>query len=428
MPDHSIPIRRGLCRRSAFASEVTQCPAVNNGGMHPDHPDHPDHPIHAVSHRDPYPYYASLLDRPALFHDVRLGAWVAARAATLAEVFGNPACRVRPLAEPVPLALLGSPAGEVFRRVVRMNDGKAHALGKGVLERALAGLPANRVVARTRAVASQALPKADTPADLDAWIVDTPVSVVAELLGLAPAGVPPIVASVRDFVRCLSPSSDDAQLAKASVAANTLQDSLDAQRRIALADDSLMNQICHQARIANWTDDAALLANLVGLLSQTCEATAGLLANSLVALASHAGLLQQVREHPDGWRQLVMETGRHDAPVQNTRRFTSMPTRIAGVDVAAGAHILLLLAAANRDAQVNERPEQFLLHRPNRRSFVFSRGAHVCPGQILATEIVSTALACLFETWSETDVAALAWTYRPSANARLPTFGRAKPI
>ena len=395
--------------------------------MHPDHPDSPDHPIRAASHRDPYPYYASLLARPALFHDPHLGAWIAARAATVAEVFDNPACRVRPLAEPVPLALLGSSAGEILRRLVRMNDGVTHTLGKGVLERALAGLPASRVVVRARAIASQTLPRPDTFADLNAWVFDTPVSVVADLLGLTPAGIPAIVASVRDFVRCLAPSSDDAQLAKASVAASALRDTLDAQRRVALPADSLMNRVCHQAQIANWTDDSALLANLVGLLSQTYEATAGLLGNSLVALASHAGLLHQVRDHPDGWRQLVLETSRHDASVQNTRRFISMPTHIAGVGLQAGDVVVLLLAAANRDPAFNAHPEQFLLHRPDRCTFSFSRGAHACPGQALAAEIVSTALTCLFETWSEKEVADLAWTYHSSANARLPMFSLARP-
>lgn len=422
MSVHSIPIRRDPCRRCALASEARRCPAVKNGCMHP------IHPVHAVSHCDPYPYYASLLVKPALFHDTHLGAWIAARAATVAEVFDNPACRVRPLAEPVPLALLGSSAGEVFGRLVRMNDGVAHTSGKGVLERALAGLPASRVVARTRAIAGLALPKSNTPAHLNAWVFGTPVSVVADLLGLAPSAIPTIEASVRDFVRCLVPSSDDAQLTKASLAATALQDVLGSQGRIALPEDSLMSQVCHQARIANWSDDSALLANLVGLLSQTYEATAGLLGNSIVALASHAGLLSQVRNHPDGWRQLVRETSRHDASVQNTRRFVATPTRIAGVDVDAGTVIVLLLAAANRDPQANERPEQFLLHRPKRCTFSFSRGVHACPGQTLATEIVSTALACLFETWSEKQLAGFAWTYHPSANARLPMFSIAKPI
>jgi len=386
------------------------------------HPTPPDHPIHAVSHCDPYPYYASLLARPPLFHDARLGAWIAARAATVAEVFDNPACRVRPSAEPVPLALLGSSAGEVFRQLVRMNDGPAHTSRKGVLERAFAGVPASRIRARTRAIASQALPQPDTPTDLNAWVFNTPVSVVADLLGSLPSGIPAIVASVRDFVRCLAPSSDGAPLVKASLAASALQYALGSQRRVAADDDSLMNQVCRQARIANWTDDSALLANLVGLLSQTYEATAGLLGNSIVALASHPGLLRHVRHHPDGWRQLVLETSRHDASVQNTRRFVAVPTRIGGIDVGAGSVIVMLLAAANRDPQVNAQPEQFLLHRPNRCTFSFSRGAHACPGQAMATEIVSTALACLFETWSEKEMADLAWTYHSSANARLPMF------
>ena len=68
----------------------------------------------------------------------------------------------------------------------------------------------------------------------------------------------------------------------------------------------------------------ALLANLVGLLSQTCDATAGLLGNSLIALAREPQLRETAAQTTrDGLLAVVQETARHDPSVHNTRRFAA---------------------------------------------------------------------------------------------------------
>jgi hypothetical protein len=41
----------------------------------------PHNPIAAVTHPDPYPYYAALTARTPLYRDETLGLWVAADAA-----------------------------------------------------------------------------------------------------------------------------------------------------------------------------------------------------------------------------------------------------------------------------------------------------------------------------------------------------------
>jgi cytochrome P450 len=164
------------------------------------------------------------------------------------------------------------------------------------------------------------------------------------------------------------------------------------------------------------------VANLIGLLSQAYEATAGLIGNSIVALASHPPLLAEVLAQADGWHLLVHETSRYDSPVQNTRRFVVEPATIGAVDLAPGAVVLLVLAAANRDPSANPQPEKFLLDRPDRCVFSFSRGAHACPGEALARGIAATALSVLCDTKSAGALARLAWTWKPSMNGRLPIF------
>ncbi len=87
----------------------------------------PADPLEAVTHPDPYPYYRALAARQPFGFDERLGLWVAAGPAEVAAVLSHPDCRVRPPTQPVPPALAGTAAGELFGRLIRMSDGAAHA-------------------------------------------------------------------------------------------------------------------------------------------------------------------------------------------------------------------------------------------------------------------------------------------------------------
>ena len=84
----------------------------------------PGDPIKAVTHPDPYRYYAHLSLEQPFYRDPSLGMWVASSADAVTAVLTHEACRVRPVTEPIPKALLGSPAGEIFGALVRMNDGR----------------------------------------------------------------------------------------------------------------------------------------------------------------------------------------------------------------------------------------------------------------------------------------------------------------
>ncbi|HTV95224.1 MAG TPA: cytochrome P450 [Steroidobacteraceae bacterium] len=388
----------------------------------------PGDPIEAVTHRDPYPYYARLLEEGALRFDERLRSWVAAGAGAVSEALTSAACRARPPAEPVPPALEGLPAGEIFALLVRMADGRRHDAPKLALERALASVPGNESTAMAREAARRALPIGLDPHALTAWMLDTPAAVIAELLGLSPEERRAILDWTGEFVACLSPLSTPRQLSAAHAAASRLRSRvrsvLDA---ITPQSSGLVARVRNHARSVGWDDDVSITANLVGLLSQSYEATAGLIGNSIVALASRPGLLGEVRARVDGWQQLVHETSRHDSPVQNTRRFVAQSTAIAGVELAPGAAVLLVLAAANRDPRANPDPHAFRLERPERCVFSFSQGGHACPGQALARHIAAAALAVLFETVPAGALARLDWTWRPSTNCRVPTFGLRAP-
>jgi cytochrome P450 len=378
----------------------------------------PVDPVAAVTHADPYPFYAELRAGPPLVWNEKLRLWVASRADVIESLLlAHGALRVRPAAEPVPRAIAGGAAGEVFGHLVRMNDGAAHQAHRLALQRALAGLDLHAVHAAAlqvaRGVPSQPLSDA---------LFSMPVQAVAHLLGFADETLPQVDRWMRDFVACLSPLSTAQELQGASIAAGELM-----MRFEALAADTAPRNGTLLAAVMAESDASAplsrsLLANIVGLLSQTCDATAGLLGNSLVALVRESSLRQAARTR-DGLQAIVEETARHDPSVHNTRRFAVEPITIAGTSLAVGEAVLLVLAAANRDPAFNPDPDSFTLVRARRRMLGFGHGMHACPGQALACTLAAAGLEALLGRAPDLDaMRERGWHYRPSANARIPVF------
>src|SRR5687768_10308624 len=147
----------------------------------------PTDPIAAVTHPNPYPNYAELVADSPLYYDANLGLWVASSSAAVTEVLTSELCRVRPLNEPVPKPLLGSPAADIFRHLVRMNDGPGHTPVKQAVSDALASLAPAEVAEKSnqwaRVLAANREAKGDDKFVAD-FVFRLPIYVVASLLGL----------------------------------------------------------------------------------------------------------------------------------------------------------------------------------------------------------------------------------------------------
>ncbi|MHA3735728.1 cytochrome P450 [Pseudomonas sp. Eth.TT006] len=366
-------------------------------------------PISAATHPDPYPYYAELRAEGRLTFHHGLKLWVASSARVVCAVLAHADCRVRPPQEPVPKTIADGLAGKVFGLLMRMNDGERQRCPRAAVEPSLQLIDDEHV----RALVAARWITADTDGLYKAMFRG-PVCVVAALLGFTPAQSRAISELTADFVACLSPLSNDLQLAAAHSAAEQLRgcfiELLAEQPHSALL-------MAIMQRFAG--DDETLIANLIGLCSQTFEATAGLIGNALVALRRQPELRDAAMD------ALLAEVQRFDPSVQNTRRFVAQSCEIDGVRLEAGAVILVLLASANRDPRLNEEPERFLLERPNRRSFSFGSGRHQCPGQALALSIAAATVRAILD--QGVNLQQLTWHYRPSLNGRIPLFSAAQP-
>ncbi|MEU8171578.1 cytochrome P450 [Microbispora hainanensis] len=178
-----------------------------------------------------------------------------------------------------------------------------------------------------------------------------------------------------------------------------------------------------------------LLAAVAGALVQACDATAGLVGNTL-ALVTRLPADLSVRWPVEA---LLAETLRWDPPVRLTRRVAAEDATAGGVPVPAGALVVLDLAAANRDPDVFPDPHRFdpARFRPARfdpaRSDAdarggggsgggsgghlgFGSGIRPCPGEgaalALAAGVVEAALA---HRLADPEI-----PYEPSPNLRVP--------
>ncbi len=115
------------------------------------------------------------------------------------------------------------------------------------------------------------------------------------------------------------------------------------------------------------------------------ETTARLLSSALRVLADDPELQNTLRANRDRIPNFVEEMLRLESPIKSDFRLTRVATTLGGVEVPAGATVMLLPGAANRDPRHFECPGELRVDRPNaRQNVAFARGVHSCPGGPLA--------------------------------------------
>ncbi|KHK93174.1 cytochrome P450 [Novosphingobium malaysiense] len=115
------------------------------------------------------------------------------------------------------------------------------------------------------------------------------------------------------------------------------------------------------------------------------DTTVQLFTGMMRYLAENPGLEDRLRENPALIPDLVEEVLRLQGTVKSTFRYVRRPVTVGGVDLEPGMHVMINLAAMNRDPKRFPDPTTFDIERKNVRSHVsFGRGIHACAGGPLA--------------------------------------------
>lgn len=162
-------------------------------------------------------------------------------------------------------------------------------------------------------------------------------------------------------------------------------------------------------------DEIVATCNL--LLIAGHETTVNLIANATLALLRHPGQWSALSRDPSRAAAVIEETLRYDPPVQLIGRVAGEDMTIGGVRIPRGDNMLLLLAAAHRDPEASERPDDFDPDRPVIRHLGFGKGPHFCLGAPLARLEATVALTALAARFPDAGLAAEP-TYKPNVTLR----------
>ncbi len=141
------------------------------------------------------------------------------------------------------------------------------------------------------------------------------------------------------------------------------------------------------------------------LLAQGCDATAGLIGNSL-----NIALHLPEQEDVDA---ILAETLRYRPPVRGTRRVATALRRLGDATIEPGSTVQLDFDSANRDPDVFAAPDRFDPRRAEPRHLTFGHGFRACPGSdpalAIAAGVVTAVLARCEPAFPESEV-----EYEPS--------------
>ena len=337
---------------------------------------------------DPYPHLRAIRERGAVLWDEAKQAWLVSGYAEVREALKSPRLSVRTAG-----ARMGK-SGPEFQPLVRLVsnfltrlDAPDHTRLRQLVLRAFTP----RTVTVLQEAVSQRIDNLvqAAPAAFDfveAFAVPLPVGVICDLLGVPPESQ----ASVKKWSDALGGIADlDPELSRlhaALEACEQFQSFVD--ERIAdcraRPSQALLSRLVEAEEEGDRLSREELFGLCQVLLIAGQETTTCLLANGMELLLNDPPLAERLRKTPELVASFVEECLRWQSPVQVRTRSVLEPLELGGQTLSPGDTLLLLLGAANRDPQIFEQPDSFLLERKPNHHLAFGEGPHFCLGAALA--------------------------------------------
>ena len=226
-----------------------------------------------------------------------------------------------------------------------------------------------------------------------------PITMISRLIGFRDSDVDQLLQSAFDSTAMLGSTLTLDELTEHIGRTGEIQTWIADQLSTAMTEpaDDLLGAVARGVNAGVFTD---FVGNVIlhTLLSAGGESTTSLLGNAVRILAEQPELQEQLRGNPEQIPTFVEEALRLEAPFRYLMRSVPRDTTLGAVDIPAGATVLLLWGAANRDATEFERPDEVDLQRPApRRHVSFGRGIHYCVGAPLARVEARNVLTVLLE-------------------------------
>ncbi|MCZ2497524.1 cytochrome P450 [Xylophilus sp. Kf1] len=151
------------------------------------------------------------------------------------------------------------------------------------------------------------------------------------------------------------------------------------------------------------------------------ETTANAAANAFKLLLQHPAVWRDICDDPSLIPNAVEECLRHNGSVAAWRRLVTADTRVGGIDLPAGARLLIVTSSANHDEAHFADADLFDIRRDNASDHLtFGYGSHQCMGKNLARMEMQIFLEELSRRLPHLRLAEQTFSYVPNTSFRGP--------
>ncbi|TDC67940.1 cytochrome P450 [Actinomadura sp. GC306] len=366
---------------------------------------------------DPYPVYARLREEAPVHRNEDMDFWALSRHADVLAAFRD-AARFSSANGPLLEQRSWGPQARKAMSFIAM-DPPEHTRMRRLVSRAFTPRRIAELEGRIREIArrhvSAALERAefDLIADVAAPV---PTDVISELAGVPEADRAEL-RRLGDAAMHREPGTQEISQEGATAVLELVGHfaELVADRRRRRRDD-LTSALLDAAVDEEPLTDEEIIAFLHLLVGAGNETTTNLIGNAVYWAWRHPA--QRAAAFGGRIAEWVEETQRYDtaAPVQ--LRTLTEDVELHGTRMPAGARVMLLPGAANRDPRVFDRPEEYDLGRDTSELVSFGSGPHFCLGAALARLEARTVLAELVERVAGYDLDPAAGSRRRSIYVR----------
>ncbi|MBI5506957.1 MAG: cytochrome P450 [Deltaproteobacteria bacterium] len=242
---------------------------------------------------------------------------------------------------------------------------------------------------------------------MDMLAFPLPVTVIGDLLGVPEADRPRFRDAVRANTRTLEIGVSREEVEVADAAALWMQDyfhELIADKRTHRGEDMLTGMLEAEEGGDRLSDTEIVEMGLL-LFAAGFETTTNLIGNGLHALLTHPDQLDLLRKRGDLLGNAVEELLRFDPSIQITGRYVLEDIEVGGERIPAGAGVMTLLGAANRDPARFTDPDRLDITRRDIEPLSFGSGIHYCLGSNLARGEGRLAIGKLIERFARIELA-----------------------
>jgi cytochrome P450 len=358
---------------------------------------------------DPYPFYSQLRTQAPVWEIPGSGLFTVSTFELLAETTGrvedfssNITCLLYRDEAGMPCRL---PFGDAGVQALATADPPAHALHRSTVFPELVARRMRELEPEVVDITNDCVTRAIRNGAVEFMSAlgnVVPITMISRLIGFHDSNMEQLLSAAFDSTAMLGSTLTYDELIELIGRAGEIQTWIADQLWAAMKDprDDLLGAVARGVKAGVFGGYEAHVT-LHTLLSAGGESTTSLLGNAVRILAEHPDVQQYLRQNPEQIPMFVEEALRLEPPFRYHMRSVPKDTTLGGLDIPAGATVLLLWGAANRDDAEFERPDDIDLDREiPRRHLSFGRGIHHCVGAALARVEARSVLTVLLERTS----------------------------